>query len=336
VGRVAGALVTSSNLDVVAIGDAIVDVIATCDDAFLEEHRLPKGSMQLLSTPEADALYAAMGSAREISGGSAANSMAGAAALGLRAAFIGQVADDQLGDIFAHDMRSLGVRFETAPLTAGPPTGRCLILVTPDAQRTMNTCPGASHELTTAALDEELIRSAAVTFLEGYLWGPELPRAAMLEAARIAHSAGRTVAFTLSESLCIAGRREGVMGMIDSGLVDILFGNEHEVRHLTGCSDLVDCLEALASKVGTLVLTRGPDGAVAVANGQRIEVPAAPVDKIIDTTGAGDLFAAGFIARHCRGRDLRGCLEAGSIAAAEIISHFGARPETDLRELVAL
>ena len=207
---------TSSELDVVAIGDAIVDVIATCDDAFLEEHRLPKGSMQLLSTSEADALYAAMGPAREISGGSAANSMAGAAALGLRAAFVGQVADDQLGDIFAHDMRALGVRFETPPLMAGPPTGRCLILVTPDAQRTMNTCPGASHELTTQSLDAETIRSAAVTFLEGYLWGPERPRAAMLEAARIAHAAGRTVAFTLSESLCIAGRREGVMGMIDS------------------------------------------------------------------------------------------------------------------------
>src|SRR5690349_10240031 len=167
--------------------------------------------MQLLTPDEADELYAAMGPAREISGGSAANSMAGAAALGLSAAFIGQVADDQLGAIFAHDMLSLGVRFDTAPLSAPPPTGRCLILVTPDAQRTMNTCPGASHELTTAALDEELIRSAAVTFLEGYLWGPELPRAAMFDAARIAHSAGRTVAFTLSESLCIAGRREGVM-----------------------------------------------------------------------------------------------------------------------------
>ncbi len=327
---------TSSELDVVAIGDAIVDVIATCDDAFLEKHRLPKGSMQLLSSPEADALYAAMGPAREISGGSAANSMAGAAALGLRAAFVGQVADDQLGDIFAHDMRSLGVRFETAPLSQGPPTGRCLILVTPDAQRTMNTCPGASHELTTQALDEELIRSAAVTFLEGYLWGPERPRAAMLEAAHIAHAAGRTVAFTLSESLCIAGRREGVMGMIDSGAVDILFGNEHEMRHLTACDDVAECVNALAPKVRTLVVTRGADGAMAVANGARVEIPAAPVDKVVDTTGAGDLFAAGFIAGRCRGRDLRGCLETGSIAAAEVISHFGARPEADLRELAAL
>jgi sugar/nucleoside kinase (ribokinase family) len=328
--------VTSSELDVVAIGDAIVDVIATCDDAFLERHRLPKGSMQLLTTPEADALYAAMGPAREISGGSAANSMAGAAALGLSAAFIGQVADDQLGEIFAHDMRSLGVRFETAPLIEGPPTGRCLILVTPDAQRTMNTCPGASHELTTHALDEELIRSAAVTFLEGYLWGPERPRTTMLEAARIAHAAGRTVAFTLSESLCIGDRRQGVMGMIDSGVVDILFGNEDEVRQLTGCQDLGECLNSLSPKVGTLVVTRGPDGAIAVANGEHAEIRAASVDKVVDTTGAGDLFAAGFIAGGCRGRNLWGCLETGSIAAAEVISHFGARPEANLRELVDL
>jgi sugar/nucleoside kinase (ribokinase family) len=281
-------------------------------------------------------LYAAMGPAREISGGSAANSMAGAAALGLRAAFIGQVAKDQLGEIFAHDMRSLGVRFETAPLAGDLPTGRCLILVTPDAQRTMNTCPGASHELTVDALDEALIRSASVTFLEGYLWGPERPRAAMLQAARIAHSAGRTVAFTLSESLCIGDRRDGVMGMVDNRFVDLLFGNEHEVRHLTGCSDLRECLEALAPKVETLVVTRGAQGAVAVRGGQRAEIPAAPVDKIVDTTGAGDLFAAGFIAGHCRGRSLGGCLETGSLAAAEIISHFGARPEADLKKIVAL
>jgi len=205
-------------LDIVAIGDAIVDVIATCDDSFLDAHRLPKGGMQLLTASEADELYAAMGPAREISGGSAANSMAGAAALGLKVGFVGQVADDQLGAIFAHDMLALGVRFETPPLEPPPPTGRCLILVTPDGQRTMNTCPAASHELTPAALDAEVIRSAAVTFLEGYLWGPERPRAAMLEAARIAEDAGRTVAFTLSESLCIPGRKEGVLGMIDGGM----------------------------------------------------------------------------------------------------------------------
>jgi sugar/nucleoside kinase (ribokinase family) len=328
--------VTSANLDIVAIGDAIVDVIATCEDSFIAERGLTKGSMQLLSTEQADELYAAMGPAREISGGSAANSMAGAAALGLNAAFIGQVADDQLGRIFAHDMRSLGVRFATAPLQGGPPTGRCLILVTPDAQRTMNTCPGASHELTVAALDPALIRSAAVIFLEGYLWGPERPRAAMLEAARIAHEAGRTVAFTLSESLCIGDRRDGVLGMIEAGLVDILFGNEHEVAHLTGCRDLAECIEALAGKVGTLVVTRGAAGAVGVENGRRAEVPARPVEAIVDTTGAGDLFAAGFLAGRCRGRGLEESLQAGAVAAAEVISHFGARPEADLKELVAL
>lgn len=292
--------------------------------------------MQLLDPAQADALYAAMGPAREISGGSAANSMAGAAALGLNAAFVGQVAKDQLGEIFAHDMRSLGVRFETAAINGGLPTGRCLILVTPDAQRTMNTCPGASHELTVDALDPEMIRSAAVTFLEGYLWGPEQPRVAMLEAARIAQSAGRTVAFTLSESLCIGDRRQGVLGMIEGGLVDVLFGNEEEVRHLTGCDDLADCLGALSSKVRTLVITRGAAGAVAVENGDRAEIRAAPVERVIDTTGAGDLFAAGFLAGRCRGRGLKASLETGALAAAEVISHFGARPEVDLRELVSL
>jgi sugar/nucleoside kinase (ribokinase family) len=335
-GRLATRPVTSPNLDIVAIGDAIVDVIATCDDSFIAQRGFTKGSMRLLTSREADELYAAMGPAREISGGSAANSMAGAAALGLHVGFVGQVATDQLGEIFAHDMHALGVGFDTPPIPPPPPTGRCLILVTPDAQRTMSTCPGASYELTPQALDHDLIRAASVTFLEGYLWGPERPRATMLEAARIAHSAGRTVAFTLSESLCIEGRREGVMGMIDSGLVDILFGNEHEVRHLTGCGELPDCLESLSSKVATLVVTRGAGGAVAAENGERIDAPAAAVSQVIDTTGAGDLFAAGFLAARCRGRALRACLEAGAIAAAEVISHFGARPEADLKKLVAL
>ena len=327
---------TSSNLDIVAIGDAIVDVIATADEAFVRERGLPMGGMQLLSTAEADELYAAMGPAREISGGSAANSMAGAAALGLDVAFVGQVADDQLGAIFAHDMTSLGVRFETPPLQAPPPTGRCLIIVTPDAQRTMNTCPGASHELTPAALDAAMIRSSAVTFLEGYLWGPERPRAAMLEAARIAHAAGRTVAFTLSESLCIGDRREGVRGMIEANTVDILFGNEDEVRHLTGCGELGECIEALRSSVRTLVITRGASGAVAVENGERVEIAAPRVERVVDTTGAGDLFAAGFLSGRCRGRPLKACLETGALAAAEVISHFGARPESNLRELAGL
>jgi sugar/nucleoside kinase (ribokinase family) len=262
--------------------------------------------------------------------------MAGAAALGLNAAFIGQVAADQLGGIFAHDMRALGVQFDTPPISGPPPTGRCLILVTPDAQRTMSTFPGASHELTPTALDVELIRSASVTFLEGYLWGPERPRAAMLEAARIAHSAGRAVAFTLSESLCLGDRRHGVLGMIEGGTVDLLFGNEDEVRHLTGCGDLAECIVALSKHVRTLVITRGAHGAVAVEKDYLVEIPAAHVDRIVDTTGAGDLFAAGFLAARCRGKPLKACLETGAIAAAEVISHFGARPEADLRELAAL
>ncbi|WP_308514715.1 adenosine kinase [Sphingomonas flavescens] len=327
---------TSDSLDIVAIGDAIVDVIATTDDAFIERHGLPRGGMQLLDAEQADALYAAMGPAREISGGSAANSMAGAAALGLNAAFVGQVADDQLGAIFAHDMRSLGVWFETPAIASPPPTGRCLILVTPDAQRTMNTCPGASHELTPAALDAELIRSASVTFLEGYLWGPERPRAAMLEAAKIAHSAGRTVAFTLSESLCLGNRRSGVMSMIDAGTIDLLFGNEDEVRHLTGCGTLGECLAQLSTKVATLVITRGADGAIARSANETVEVSAPRVQRVVDTTGAGDLFAAGFLAARCRGRPLKACLETGGIAAAEVISHFGARPEANIKELAGL
>jgi sugar/nucleoside kinase (ribokinase family) len=328
--------VTSTSLDILAIGDAIVDVIATCDDAFLDARGFAKGSMRLLTPEEARDLYSAMGPGREISGGSAANSMAGAAALGMSAAFVGQVADDQLGAIFAHDMRSLGVRFETPPIPGPPPTGRCLILVTPDAQRTMSTSPGASHELTPGALDPDVIRSAGVTFLEGYLWGPERPREAMLEAARIAHAAGRIVAFTLSESLCLGDRREGVLGMIKAGTVDLLFGNEDEVRHLTGGGDLAQCVEALSKHVATLVITRGANGAMAIERDYLVEIPAVPVDRIVDTTGAGDLFAAGFLAARCRGRPLKACLEIGAIAAAEVISHFGARPEADLKELTGL
>jgi len=292
--------------------------------------------MQLLSPKQADSLYDAMGPARESSGGSAANSMAGIAAMGLQTAFIGQVAKDQLGRIFTHDMHALGVRFETPPIETGLPTGRCLILVTPDAQRTMNTCAGASHELTPHALDQDLIESASVTFLEGYLWGPDKPRQAMLKAAEIAHAAGRSVAFTLSESLCIGDRREGVRGMIESGTVDILFGNEDELLHLTGRSDLDSALADLSPHVETLVGTRGAAGAVAIRGEQRIDRPAAPVERVVDTTGAGDLFAAGFLAARCKSNPLDRCLEIGATAASEVISHFGARPIADLKDLIRL
>ena len=325
-----------ATIDIVAMGDAIVDVIASCDEAFLTTHDLPKGSMQLLTPDQADTLYAAMGQAREMSGGSAANSMAGIAAMGGRSAFIGQVAEDQLGLIFEHDMHALGVRFDTAPLLDGPPTGRCLILVTADGQRTMNTCPGASHELSIEALDHALIASAQILYLEGYLWGPEKPRAAMLKAVEIAHAAGREVAFTLSESVCIAGRREGFAQMIDGGGVDLLFANQDELLQLTGRADPDSALAELAAKVDTLVVTRGAEGATAIAHGERISIPAAPVAQVVDTTGAGELFAAGFLAARAKQASLERCLWTGAIAAGEVIQHYGARPIADLKALVKL
>ena len=323
-------------LDIVAMGDAIVDVIASCDDEFLVTHRLPKGSMQLLSPAQADELYAAMGVAREMSGGSAANSMAGIAAMGGRSAFIGQIAEDQLGLIFEHDMHALGVRFETPPLEDGPPTGRCLILVTPDGQRTMNTCPGASHELSADALDRDLIASASILFLEGYLFGPAKPRAAMMEAIKVAHAAGRKVGFTLSESVCIAERKEPFTQMIESGGVDLLFCNEDEALQLTGRTDLQSALDELQVHVPTLVITKGPEGAIGVEGGKTIAIPAAPVDQVVDTTGAGDLFAAGFLTARCKGASLERCLWTGAIAAGEVIKHYGARPIVDLKAIVQL
>ena len=318
------------------MGDAIVDVIASCDDEFLVTHRLPKGSMQLLTPAEADELYAAMGVAREMSGGSAANSMAGIAAMGGRSAFIGQIAEDQLGLIFEHDMHALGVRFETPPLEDGPPTGRCLILVTPDGQRTMNTCPGASHELSADALDRDLIASASILFLEGYLFGPAKPRAAMMEAIKVAHAAGRKVGFTLSESVCIAERKEPFTQMIESGGVDLLFCNEDEALQLTGRTDLQSALDELQVHVPTLVITKGPEGAIGVEGGKTIAIPAAPVDQVVDTTGAGDLFAAGFLTARCKGASLERCLWTGAIAAGEVIKHYGARPIVDLKAIVQL
>ncbi len=325
-----------ATIDIVAMGDAIVDVIASCDEAFLDTHKLPKGSMQLLTPSEADTLYSAMGQAREMSGGSAANSMAGIAAMGGRSAFIGQVAEDQLGMIFEHDMHALGVQFDTPPLVGGLPTGRCLILVTADGQRTMNTSPGASHQLEASQLDEALIASARILYLEGYLWGPEKPRVAMLKAVDIAHAAGREVAFTLSESVCIAGRKDGFAAMIDGGAIDLLFANEDEVLQLTGHADPDSALAELAAKVDTLVVTRGAEGATAIAHGERISIPAAPVAQVVDTTGAGDLFAAGFLAARAKQASLERCLWTGAIAAGEVIGHYGARPIADLKALVKL
>ena len=335
--RLRPATVTSASLDIVAIGDAIVDVIATCDDSFLTERGLPKGSMRVLDAAEADALYAAMGPARETSGGSAANTMAGVAALGGRAGFVGQVADDQLGQIFNHDISALGVEFHTPPKADGLPTGRCLILVTPDAQRTMNTFRGAAHELSVESLDEAQIQSAAILYLEAYLWRSAGPRRAMDEAMRIAHQAGRKVAFTLSDIACIAPHRPEIMAMLESGAIDMLFANEAEIRSLAELHDRDAAVAAIRGKVPLLVVTCGSEGAMAVEGDTEARVPIARIGRgVIDTTGAGDLFAAGFLVGQARGRTLEESLRIGSIAAAEVISHFGARPEADLKELVGL
>jgi sugar/nucleoside kinase (ribokinase family) len=326
--------VTETRLDVLAIGDAIVDVIATTDDPFLVAEGLPKGSMRLIDPAEATRLYGLMGQARETSGGSAANTMAGIAALGGRAGFVGQVAKDQLGEIFAHDIRALGVEFSTPALDSELPTGRCLILVTPDGQRTMNTSPGASHSLSVDALDEQQIRDAAILYLEAYLWVPDTPRAAMERAIEVAHAAGRKVAFTLSDIACIARRRDSFLSLLDAGAVDLLFANENEVLALAGEGDFDAAVAVLTAKVPLLVCTCSENGAIAVENGVRISVPAAPVEKVVDTTGAGDLFAAGFLAGQAQGRSVEASLRMGAIAAAEIISHFGARPEVDLKALM--
>lgn len=321
-------------LDVVAIGNAIVDVISQEEDAFIAEHGLVKGGMQLVDTAEAELLYAAMGAGREVSGGSAANTLSGMAALGARCAFIGQVSDDQLGRIFKHDVNALGIRYDTAMATDGPPTARCLIMVTPDAQRTMNTFLGASQFLPPAALDLDMIRSARILYLEGYLWDPEQPRAAMRDAIAAARDAGREIAFTLSDAFVIARHGNDFRALIEEGQIDILFANESEITALAGIDDCEKAIATFAPKLSTLVVTRSEKGAIAIHKGERHQVPAAPVDRVLDTTGAGDLFAAGFLAGYVRGKSLSDSLTIGSICAAEIISHYGARPEADLKELV--
>ena len=326
---------TEPRLDVLAIGDAIVDVIASAQDAFLADEGLVKGSMRLIDAAEAKRLYSHMGQARETSGGSAANTMAGVAAMGGRAGFVGLVAKDQLGEIFAHDIRALGVEYRTAPLCEEVPTGRCLILVTPDGQRTMNTFAGASHRLSAAALDADQIRGAAILYLEAYLWVPDAPREAMLEAIAIAREARRKVALTLSDIVCIAKQRDSFLKLIGEGAVDLLFANEQEIKALSGEPEFDRALSSFAAEIPLIVVTCSEKGAIAMDRGTRIHVPAAPVDKVVDTTGAGDLFAAGFLFGQAQGRSIEHSLRLGSLAAAEIISHFGARPEADLKALLA-
>jgi sugar/nucleoside kinase (ribokinase family) len=322
----------TADLDVVGIGNAIVDVIAQTDDGFLARERLTKGAMQLIDAARAEALYAAMGPALEMSGGSAGNTMAGIASLGGKGAYIGKVRNDELGRVFAHDMRAIGVRFDTAPLTEGPPTARSLILVTADAQRTMNTFLGACTELGPEDVAPELVAAAQVTYLEGYLFDPPRAKAAFQKAAALAHAAGRKVSLTLSDAFCVSRYRAEFRALIE-GHVDILFANEAEITSLYETSHFDEALRAVRGHCEIAALTRSEHGSVVVTGDATHRIPAARIDTLVDTTGAGDLYAAGFLYGLTHGRDLATAGRLGSLAAAEVIGHYGARPETSLKEL---
>jgi sugar/nucleoside kinase (ribokinase family) len=324
---------TDRRLDVLAIGNAIVDVIANASDDDVARQGMHKGAMRLIDEAEAVRLYRDMGPAREASGGSAANTVAGVASLGLRAGFIGQLADDQLGAIFAHDIRSLGVEFDTPAKSGVGATARCLILVTPDAQRTMNTFLGAAQRLGPEAVHPAHVGQARILYLEGYLWDPEEPRQAMYKAMDAARDAGTKVAFTLSDGFVVDRHRADLMRLLDERRIDILFANQVEAESLAQVSDVDAAVEALKDRVETLVVTRHEHGALAVRGAERVAVPAEAIEKLVDTTGAGDLFAAGFLAGEARGLGLERSLRLGAVCAAEVIQHYGARPEADLRAL---
>lgn len=319
--------------DVLGIGNAIVDVLARTDDDFLVRHKMPKGSMSLIDEARAQAIYDAMGPTTEMSGGSAANTIAGVASLGGRAAFVGKVKDDLLGKAFTHDIRAIGVAFNTPPAKDGPSTARCYVLVTPDGERTMNTYLGAAQSLSPADVAEEEIASAAITYLEGYLWDPQDAKEAFRKAAKIAHGAGRTVALTLSDSFCVDRYRAEFIDLVKNGTVDLLFANEHELKSLYETADFDVALETLRKDARLAVVTRSEKGAVVVQGSRTEAVPVFPVERVVDATGAGDLFAAGFLYGYARGLPHVDSARLGALAAAEVISHMGARPERQLADL---
>jgi len=326
-----------SGYDVVAIGNAIVDVVASAEDAFLAAEGVPKGAMTLIDAPRAEELYARMGPGLEMSGGSAANSMVGLAALGGQGAFIGKVCDDQLGAIFRHDIRAAGIAFDTPPAPAdggGPPTARCLVFVTPDAQRTLCTMLGACTRLGPDDVDQAVVASAKVTYLEGYLWDRPQAKAAFLKAAELAHGAGREVALTLSDPFCVDRHRAEFRDLV-AGHVDVLFANEAEICSLYQVGTFDEALQAVRGQCRIAALTRSEKGCVILDGDEVHVVDAEPADLVVDTTGAGDLFAGGFLYGHTQGRGPHECGRLGAIAAAEVISHYGARPETSLADLVA-
>jgi sugar/nucleoside kinase (ribokinase family) len=324
---------TSAQYDVVGIGNAIVDVIARADDGFLKEKKLAKGAMMLIDEAQADALYAAMGPGTESSGGSAANTMAGIASLGGKGAFFGKVKSDQLGKVFAHDIRAIGVSFESKAATHGPSTARCLIFVTPDAQRTMNTYLGACVNLGPEDVDEAVVKNARVTYLEGYLWDPPHAKEAFVKAAKVAHAAGRKVSLSLSDAFCVDRHRASFRDLV-AGHVDILFANENEIKSLYEVESFDAALQAVRGSCEIACLTRSEKGSLIVAGEEVHVIDAERVGAVVDTTGAGDLYASGFLYGWTHGYGLARAGRIASIAAAEAISHVGARPQTSLKALV--
>jgi sugar/nucleoside kinase (ribokinase family) len=320
--------------DVAAIGNAIVDVIAPATDDFIAENGLEKGAMQLVDAGQSAALYARMAAGVEASGGSAANTIAGLASFGGRGAFLGKVADDQLGEVFTHDMRAIGAHFANAPLTGGKATAVSMINVTPDGQRTMCTFLGASTEFTDDDVDAAVVEGARIVYLEGYLFDAEAARRAFAKAAALAHGSGRMIALTLSDSFVVERHRTALMGFIE-GQVDLLFANESEVSALFETSDFDAAVAALRPHVKLAAITRSEKGSVILSQGERLTVAAEPVEKVVDTTGAGDQYAAGFMFGLSQGRPLQACGRLASLAAAEVISHYGPRPQVPLKDLAA-
>ena len=324
---------SAPRFDLLAIGNAIVDVVAPTEDAFLARHGMTKGAMALIDAEAADTLYAAMPPGQESSGGSAANTAAVAAMLGARVAYFGKVADDELGQVFRHDITAAGVHFPTAPLAGGAPTARCLIAVTPDGQRTMNTYLGACVAFAEADVDAGLVAASQVLYLEGYLFDPPAAQAAFYTAAAAAHAAGRQVALSLSDAFCV-GRHRAAFRDLVAGHVDILFANEAEVTSLYETDDFAAAAEAARRDVALAALTRSAAGSVIVQGAETVTIAAEPA-RVIDTTGAGDAYAAGFLAALTAGRSLPACGRIASTAAAAVIAQYGARPMVDLRALAA-
>jgi sugar/nucleoside kinase (ribokinase family) len=323
----------STRFDVLGIGNAIVDVIARTDDDFLVRQDMRKGTMQLIDEPRAASIYDAMGPAVEVSGGSAANTIVGVASLGGRAAFVGKVKDDELGRVFAHDIRAAGVAFATPPASAGPSTARCYVLVTPDGERTMNTYLGAAQDLHPNDIDADAVAAAQIVYLEGYLWDPPHAKEAFIKAAKIAHGAERDVALTLSDAFCVDRYRAEFLDLIRSGTVDLVFANERELHSLYQTADFDTALNALRNDARLAVVTRSEKGCLVVTREETDVVPANRVERVVDATGAGDLFAAGFLVGLSRGVDYRTAARLGALSAAEVIQHLGARPETSLKDL---